>query len=90
MINNKPKKRQSVTLPRKEFYDKVKNLKPEIKNRVIDVILDLFFEEKSIEYENLPENVGLVLACIVPDLKRIQTQYENGKSKKKKRVIETL
>ncbi|MBQ8211237.1 MAG: hypothetical protein IJZ27_01745, partial [Treponema sp.] len=75
-------KRQTVTLPKREFYDKVKDLKPEIKNHVIGAILDLFFEEKPIEYENLPENVGLVLACIVPDLRRVQTQFNNGKVQK--------
>lgn len=79
----KPMKRQTVTLPRREFYDKIKDLKPEIKTPVINAILDLFFEEKPINYSEYSETVSVALACLVPDLRRVQAVYDNGKCEKK-------
>lgn len=74
--------RRQVTLPKKEFYDKVKGLKPEIKTPVINAILDLLFEEKQINYDELSDAVTVALACIVPDLRRVQSQFDNGKLSK--------
>lgn len=76
-------KRQTVTLPRKEFYDKVKDLRPEIKNQVINAILDLFFEEQQIDYNNFEESAQIALALITPDLRRVQSQFDNSRLQKK-------
>ena len=76
-------KRQTVTLPRKEFYDKVKDLRPEIKNQVINAILDLFFEERQINYSEYEESAQIALALIAPDLRRVQSQFDNSRLQKK-------
>lgn len=75
-------KRKTLTLPR-EFFEKVNNLTEQTKHEVIDAIFDLFFNEKQIQYENFNEMTRTALACLVPDLRRIQTQFDNGKIEKK-------
>lgn len=76
-------KRKQLTLPRAEFYEPLKHLEPEVKHAVLDIILDFFFEDKGICYYNLDSPVRTALACLMPSLRRVQAQYDNGKSEKK-------
>ena len=78
------KKRNSLTLPRKGFYDKITCLKPEVRHLVVDKIFELLFDNIAINYDELPETAAIALACIVPDLRTVQSKYENGISLKKK------
>ena len=78
-------KRKQLTLPRAEFYEPLKHLEPEVKHAVLDIILDFFFEDKGICYYNLDSPVRTALACLMPSLRRVQAQFDNGKSEKKSR-----
>lgn len=78
-------KRKQLTLSRSEFYEPLKHLEPDVKHAVIDIILDFFFEDKGICYYNLEPSVRSALACLMPALRRVQTQFDNGKSEKKSR-----
>ena len=77
-------KRKQLALPR-EFYDKSKEFDTETKHTVQDVVFSHFFDGTPIEYENYPDTVRIALACLLPDLRRIQTQFENGSCEKKSR-----
>lgn len=76
-------KRKTLTLPRAEFFEPLKHLEPEIKHSVLDAILDFFFEDKSICYSDYDSPTRTALACIMPGLRRVQAQFDNGKSEKK-------
>ena len=75
-------KRKTLTLS-SEFYEKLIHLEPETKHGVLDVVFDFFFAGKSFCYSDFSTDTKTALACIMPDLRRIQTQFDNGKVKKK-------
>lgn len=78
-------KRKQLTLPRAEFYEPIKHLEPDVKHAVLDIIFDFFFEDKGIFYPNLDPSVRSAVACLMPNLRRVQAQFDNGKSEKKSR-----
>lgn len=77
-------KRKQLALPR-EFYEKSKEFDKETKHQVQDAIFDHFFDGVPIEYDKYPDTVRIALACLLPDLRRLQTQFENGSCEKKLR-----
>lgn len=75
-------KRITVTISR-EIYEKLKYLNDSTFNAVTRAIFTVFFEGKDINYSDYPEEeTRIALACIFPDLRRIQSQFDNGKCEK--------
>lgn len=78
-------KRKTLTLSR-DFFEKVNGFDEQIKHAVYDAVFDLFFNNKNIEYDNFDAVTRTALACLVPDLRRVQTQFDNGRVAKKLRL----
>lgn len=79
--NKTTAKRKTLTLP-VDLNDKLKRLGDETFVKVMRTIFAVFFEGKIIHYEDYDEITQTALACIMPDLRRIQTQFDNGRCEK--------
>lgn len=78
-------KRNQLTLPRAEFYEPLRHLDPAVRHSVLDAILDFFFEDKSFCYGDYDTPTRTALACMMPGLRKVQSQFDNGKTEKKLR-----
>lgn len=75
-------KRQSVTLIRR-FLDLTTELNNQDRLTVYDKILNHLFNEIPIETKGESDAVRVTLACLAPELRKAQAQYENGIISKK-------
>lgn len=80
-LNNKTAKRRTVTISA-ELNDKLKHLSDSTFTPVMRAILAVFFDGKKINYSDYNEETQVALACILPDLRRVQSQFDNGKREK--------
>lgn len=78
-------KRNQLTLPRAEFYEPLRHLEPAVRYSVFDAILDFFFEDKILCYGDYDTPTRTALACMMPGLRKVQSQFDNGKTEKKLR-----
>lgn len=75
-------KRQSVTLTRR-FLDLITELNEADRLIAYDKILNHLFNEIPIETKGDSDAVRVMLACLAPELRKAQAQYDNGKISKK-------
>lgn len=75
-------KRQSVTLTRR-FLDLAAELNDQDRLTMYDKILNHLFNEIPIEMKDESDAVRVTLACLGPELRKAQAQYENGIISKK-------
>ncbi len=77
------KKRATLTLPY-EFYETIKYLPKDVRGDIWDIILEYFFDDEPIDYTKYSEQTRTAIACMMPDLRKMQVPYENGSCNCKK------
>lgn len=75
------KKRQTVTVNRR-FLEILKMLKPDDRLIAYDTIFNSLFDGELIQIKG-SDSLEMALACLGPELRRLQTYFDNGKVAKK-------
>ena len=80
-MENEQKLRETVTIT-KRIYKMGKVLKDKDRREFYDVILDHFFMGKEILLDDVCESVKLAVLGVMPELRRVQIRFDNGRKNK--------
>lgn len=82
-MEKQPKKRKTLTMTY-ELFEAVSKVKsPDERLEIYEIMFNHFFKSKPIEYSKIKsDTVSSIIAFMMPDIRKIQSKFDNGNTKK--------